>query len=160
MTSTLPRAPGILTRCFINTNEVLWAAELARVAGRNNVGRNKLRTYRQFKAEFTVEPYVQVTLSTARRGALAKFRSGTAPIRLETGRYENLPEASRTCIVSFSTFGGYYVYHLSARCLYIHVVAFVHVTETSEPRGYFPRHGNGRVEPRMDPTRGYLLLAS
>ena len=39
--------------------EVLWVAEVARVAGRNNVGRNKLRTYRQFKAEFTVEPYVQ-----------------------------------------------------------------------------------------------------
>jgi hypothetical protein len=45
--------------------ELLWSAELSRVAGRNNVGRNKLRTYRQFKAEFAVELYVQAPMSTA-----------------------------------------------------------------------------------------------
>ena len=31
------------------------------------------------------------------RSALAKFRCGVAPIRLETGRYEGLPEGERTC---------------------------------------------------------------
>lgn len=36
-----------------------------------------------------------VTMSTVRRGALAKFRSGTAQIRLETGCYENIPEENR-----------------------------------------------------------------
>ena len=36
-------------------------------------------------------------LPRAHRSALASFRCGTAPIRLETGRYENLPEKRRTC---------------------------------------------------------------
>ncbi len=31
------------------------------------------------------------------RAAFAKFRCGTAPIRIETGRYERLPEADRLC---------------------------------------------------------------
>ena len=31
------------------------------------------------------------------RSAFSKFRSGVAPIRLETGRYERLIEAERVC---------------------------------------------------------------
>ena len=31
-------------------------------------------------------------------GVLAKFSSGTAPIRIETGRYENLPVCERLCV--------------------------------------------------------------
>ena len=38
-------------------------------------------------------------MSRANRSAMAKFRSGVAPIRLETGRYENptVPEHLRFC---------------------------------------------------------------
>lgn len=79
--------------------EVKWASDLMRVNGRHNVGRNKLRTYRCFKSVFDTEVYVKTVMSTTRRGAMAKFRSGTAPIRLETGRYENIPEPDRLCPV-------------------------------------------------------------
>ncbi len=30
---------------------------------------------------------------------MAKFRSGTAPIRLETERFENIPEGNRLCVL-------------------------------------------------------------
>ena len=33
----------------------------------------------------------------AHKSAFAKFRCGTAPLRLETGRYENIPEQLRIC---------------------------------------------------------------
>ena len=51
---------------------------------------NKLRTYKQMKTDFHVEPYCLEILSLKHRGALAKFRSGTVPIKVETGRYQNL----------------------------------------------------------------------
>ncbi len=79
--------------------EVIWSDTIARIEGRRGVGRNKLRTYHKFKTVFTTEQYVKTVMSTARRGALAKFRSGTAPIRLETGRFENIPENERLCIL-------------------------------------------------------------
>jgi hypothetical protein len=60
-------------------------------------GGNKLRRYSQFKTEFVVEPYVKHVLTVQHRSALAKFRCGVAPIRLETGRYEGLAVEERTC---------------------------------------------------------------
>ncbi len=36
-------------------------------------------------------------LSRAHRRAFALFRCGVAPLRLETGRYEGLPEEQRKC---------------------------------------------------------------
>ncbi len=47
-----------------------------------------------------------------------------------------------------------YIHYTGPNCSHLptDVVACVHVTETSDPRGYFPRHGNGRVEPRMRRT--------
>ena len=36
-------------------------------------------------------------LSRKHRGSLAKFRSGTAPIKVETGRYQNLDLSERIC---------------------------------------------------------------
>ena len=36
-------------------------------------------------------------MSRTRRSALAKFRCGVAPLRLETGRYERIPYDERNC---------------------------------------------------------------
>lgn len=36
-------------------------------------------------------------INKSHRSALATIRSGTAPIRLETGRFENLPVNQRVC---------------------------------------------------------------
>ncbi len=103
----------------------------------------------------TSAPWVDVVTNTCL--ALQSSYTLNHPI-LRVDCWPICPKTSPTypCGIPFSTFGGYYVYHLSARYLYIHVVAFVQVTETSEPRGYFPRHGNGRVEPRMV---GYLRIS-
>jgi hypothetical protein len=52
-----------------------------------------------FKARFEVEGYCKTVMSSRHRGSLAKFRTGTAPIRIETGRYESLPVSERTCFM-------------------------------------------------------------
>ena len=52
-----------------------------------------------FKEEYKTEPYVCEIIPKHHRSALAKFRSGVAPLRIETGRYErNVVTANqRTC---------------------------------------------------------------
>ena len=60
-------------------------------------GHNKLRTYRLFKKDYGHESYVTHPMSWKHKKALAQFRCSVAPIRLETGRYENLPVEQRTC---------------------------------------------------------------
>jgi hypothetical protein len=75
----------------------IWTNNVNAEVGPSGRGRNKLRTYRQFKETFAVETYVTSTLPLRHRSALAKFRCGTAPLRLETGRYENIPENLRIC---------------------------------------------------------------
>ena len=56
-------------------------------------GGNKLRSYRNFKTKYETEAYIKFNfLSCFNRSALAKFRLGVAPLRIETGRYESIPE--------------------------------------------------------------------
>ena len=44
-----------------------------------------------FKVNYQTEDYVQSSyISRGNRSALAKFRTGVAPLRVETGRYEAL----------------------------------------------------------------------
>jgi hypothetical protein len=50
-----------------------------------------------FKNCFETETYVKQHLPFHYRRAMALFRCGVAPIRLETGRYENLSIHERTC---------------------------------------------------------------
>ena len=57
----------------------------------------KLRTYKLFKTDFTVENYIKINMPTHYRSSFAKFRCGVAPIKIETGRYENLAVDSRVC---------------------------------------------------------------
>ncbi len=42
-----------------------------------------------------MEHHVKVPLSRGERSAMAKFRMGVAPIKLETGRYTSTPEDER-----------------------------------------------------------------
>ena len=92
--SDLPVTYYVLTNHFVSN----WKSDLNRQFARRGQGRNKLRTYNTFKSEFGTAEYVKnVYLTRAQRSALAKFRCGVAPIRLETGRYEGLPEGERIC---------------------------------------------------------------
>lgn len=58
---------------------------------------SKLRTYRMFKNTYGVEKYLNININGKYRSAMAKFRCGVAPIRIETGRYENLCIDERVC---------------------------------------------------------------
>ena len=60
---------------------------------------NKLRTYKLFKQRYETGLYATNIYNKGHRSALAKCRSGTAPIRLETGRYEGLSIEERLCQV-------------------------------------------------------------
>lgn len=74
-----------------------WTRDLERVSARRGNGRNKLRTYRLFKSTYCAEKYVRIVLPRNHRSSYAKFRMGVAPLRIETGRYEQLEEDRRVC---------------------------------------------------------------
>ena len=61
--------------------------DLNRTSSRRGTGGNKLRTYRQMKRDFYVEPYCLDILSRKHR----------APIKVETGRYQSLDLSERVC---------------------------------------------------------------
>lgn len=61
----------------------------------NNVF-SKLRIYKSFKSEFKLNIF-KSTMPTRYRSAFAKFRCGVAPLKVETGRHENLPVDKRFC---------------------------------------------------------------
>jgi hypothetical protein len=86
--------PSIFNSCTTR-----WKADIDRVTGKSGKGGNKLRTYRLFKNTYCVDDYCRKVMSPKYRGALAKFRTGTAPIRIETGRYECLPVNERKCFI-------------------------------------------------------------
>ena len=86
----------IVNRVYENFVEK-WHGDLNQTSSRRGTGGNKLRTYRQMKSDFHVESYCLDILSRKHRGSLAKFRSGTAPIKVETGRYQNLDLSERVC---------------------------------------------------------------
>ena len=74
-----------------------WSARINSNVGTSGRGRNKLRSYKTFKQSYIVENYCKIILPVRHRAAFSKFRCGVAPIRIETGRYEGLPEEARLC---------------------------------------------------------------
>ena len=63
---------------------------------RRNTG-NKLRKYKLLKNDCTTERYYWSLMPQSHRSAFAKFLSGVAPLRIETGRYEGLHQSHRVC---------------------------------------------------------------
>lgn len=99
-TNCMPReAADLLNDVLTSYYEDQWRIKINQIEGVHGTGQNKLRTYRQFKQQPCCEPYVKTIMSRKCRSAMAKIRSGTAPIRLETGRYERpvLPPQDRIC---------------------------------------------------------------
>ena len=71
---------------------------MSNVSISKNNGGNKLRTYKLFKQVYETEPYVKNhIMSRTKKSALARFRCGVAPLRIETGRYEMIPYDKRNC---------------------------------------------------------------
>ena len=74
-----------------------WIGDVNRDGSRTGNGGNKFRTYKSFKQNFQPESYCKSVFNRCHRGELAKFRSGTAPIAIETGRYNGSPLNDRKC---------------------------------------------------------------
>ena len=59
----------------------------------------KLRTYVRFKDTYTSETYLQKVSNRQHRSAISQFRCGILPLSIETGRYTNIPEEFRLCLM-------------------------------------------------------------
>ena len=57
----------------------------------------KLRTYLMFKTEYGIEKYLKLPISRSKRSLLAQLRVGILPLKIETGRYTNVPKEERMC---------------------------------------------------------------
>ena len=81
------------SNCFFTK----WHNDVTRDTAKRGHGRNKLKMYRCIKQIYGTEDYVKLSILPSHRSALAKFRCGVAPLRIETGRYEGLAVQDRTC---------------------------------------------------------------
>lgn len=74
-----------------------WKSELWNDTSQENG--NKLRTYRLYKADLFTDTYVKLKMERNHRRILAKFRSGSLPLQIETGRYAKpkVPLDDRKC---------------------------------------------------------------
>ncbi len=61
------------------------------------VRNNTLRTYRAFKSDFETIMYLKKPIPFKVRQSFAMLRCGTALLRIETGRYENVALNDRIC---------------------------------------------------------------
>ena len=78
----------------------LWHATLEREHSPSGHGGNKLRSYRLFKNEFHLEPYLLNIQSIALRVAMTRLRVGCHNLEIEVGRYHKprpLPVSERRC---------------------------------------------------------------
>ena len=81
---------GALLSYYSKQDNIKWLNDINRTETRRGSGHNKLRTYRRFKFKYKSENYIKIGLSRGHRNTNAKFRIGIAPLRLETGRYEQI----------------------------------------------------------------------
>ena len=59
----------------------------------------KLRSYCCWKKDYNTEPYVKIGLPREHRSILAQIRSGTLPLKIETGRFMGIKLDDRLCTV-------------------------------------------------------------
>lgn len=76
-----------------------WRVQINSKTGTRPNQSNKLCTYELFKHEYKTEAYLTNTIPRGHRTALAKFRFGVVPLRLETDRYERIPVEQRLCFI-------------------------------------------------------------
>ena len=89
---------------FIDVHEVLmdmhslkWPTQINRESSESGNGRNKLRTRKLCKTDYIAEDYCKSFIPISHRSAISRLRCGVAPIRIETGRFENLEVSQRLC---------------------------------------------------------------
>ena len=63
----------------------VWKNKLWNDSGQGNG--HKLRTYRLYKSDLNPESYAKINMDRTHCRILTKFRSGSLPLNIETGRY-------------------------------------------------------------------------
>ena len=77
-----------------------WYKELAESL-KGKKGNSKLRTYKEFKQDLKLEKYLTCVSVRVHRIALTKLTTSAHQLRIETGRYKNLEEAERKCLLCY-----------------------------------------------------------
>ena len=87
---------------FHTIDQNLWYTRLWNDDGQENG--NKLRTYRQFKSEVKLEPYVTLNMPWYKKRVFSMLRGGCLPLEVEKGRYKRpkTPLNERTCKMCLS----------------------------------------------------------
>ena len=82
---------------LLQTDDDSWRTKLFNDSRQENG--NKLQTYRLYKTHLIPEMYVKLNMDRSHRRVLAKFRSGSLPLHIETGRYSKpkVPLNEKTC---------------------------------------------------------------
>ena len=86
-----------------------WKTKVWNDTGQENG--NKLRTYRLYKSKLIAEDYFKINMERSHRRIIAKFRSGSWPLQIETGRYKKpkVPLNNRICnLCNFLSFFDFY----------------------------------------------------
>ena len=57
----------------------------------------KLRTYKEVKRTFEIEPYLKVNIPKWKRSLISQIRCGSLGLEVELGRYNKIPHSERIC---------------------------------------------------------------
>ena len=88
---------NINIKALVERSKVSLMSKVNELWKRDLGSQPKLRTYRTFKHERSLENYASINISRVCRSYIAKIRSGTLTLRIETGRFEKLEEQYRLC---------------------------------------------------------------
>ena len=95
-----------------------------------------LRKYKLVKTEYETEQCFRMIMPKSHRYAFAKLRSGVAPLRIETGRYEGLRVNERICPFCKDCTEG--EFHVLFRCpLYNDIREFLFVNACTHEHAKF-----------------------
>ena len=64
---------------------------------RQTLGVDKLRTYVHYKSQYCTETYVLLITNRQHRSILAQSHCGILPLKIDTGRYQNITPEFRLC---------------------------------------------------------------
>ena len=86
-----------ISNCIFNSELELWRQKVNSVHGNRPGTRNKLRSYCLYKCNLNTECYVMSVTNRGDRRALAQFRTGSAPLEVELGRFSGVSYEDRLC---------------------------------------------------------------
>ena len=84
--------------CLNSKFEIYWKDQINDPKyDQNNVPRNKLRLYCQFKSCFKRENYIDIIKNRNHRMWISRIRTSAHSLAIERGRYHNIPPDQRIC---------------------------------------------------------------